>query len=81
MENNEIWKIIDFGRSIYRFNNRIFCSDSFNQDGDASSQYNCEPFYNDKKTRIDPNFSFDLCRLGCSIYDFIIDESDNEHFI
>lgn len=74
----KIYKIIDFGRSIYRFNNRIFCSDSFNQDGDASTQYNCEPFYNDKKARIDPNFSFDLCRLGCSIYDFIIDESENE---
>lgn len=74
----KIFKIIDFGRSIYRFNNRIFCSDSFDHDGDASSQYNCEPFYNEKKARIDPNFSFDLCRLGCSIYDFIIDETDNE---
>ena len=74
----KIYKIIDFGRSIYRYNNRIFCSDSFDHDGDASSQYNCEPFYNEKKARIDPNFSFDLCRLGCSIYDFIIDETDNE---
>ena len=74
----KIYKIIDFGRSIYRYNNRIFSSDSFYHDGDASSQYNCEPFYNEKKARIDPNFSFDLCRLGCSIYDFIIDETDNE---
>ena len=35
------------------------------------------PFFNDKKTRIEPNYSFDLCRLGCSIYDFILDETDN----
>ena len=32
---------------------------------------------NDKKPRIDPNYSFDLSRLGCSIYDFIID--DDKH--
>jgi hypothetical protein len=32
---------------------------------------------NESKPRIDPNPSFDLCRLGCSIYDFTIeDESD-----
>jgi hypothetical protein len=30
------------------------------------------------KPRIDPNYSFDLCRLGCSIYDFIIDDDENE---
>jgi hypothetical protein len=28
-----------------------------------------------------PNYSFDLCRLGCSIYDFIIDDdSEIEKF-
>jgi hypothetical protein len=72
-----IYKIIDFGRSIYRFNNETYCSDSFSNSGDASTQYNCEPFLNENKPRIDPNFSFDLCRLGCSIYDFII-EDDND---
>ena len=73
----KIYKIIDFGRSIYRFNGKIFCSDSFAPGGDASTQYNCEPFINEKKARIDPNYSFDLCRLGCSLYDFVIDEDDN----
>ncbi len=73
----KIYKIIDFGRSIFRFNNRLFCSDSFGPDGDASTQYNCEPYFNPNKPRIDPNFSFDLCRLGCSIYDFIIDDDEN----
>jgi hypothetical protein len=72
-----IYKIIDFGRSIYRFNNQTYCSDSFSKTGDASTQYNCEPFFDENKPRIDPNQSFDLCRLGCSIYDFII-EDDND---
>ena len=69
-----IFKIIDFGRAIYSFGGKIFGSDSFGQGGDAHTQYNCEPFFDDKKKRIDPNPSFDLCRLGCSIYDFILDE-------
>ena len=69
----KIFKLIDFGRAIYKFQGRIFCSDSFAPGGDASTQYNCEPFFNDKKPRLEPNMSFDLCRLGCSIYDFILD--------
>ena len=71
-----IYKIIDFGRSIYKFQNHLFCSDSFMPGGDASSQYNFGPFFNEKKPRLDPNYSFDLCRLGCSIYDFIIEDDD-----
>ena len=39
-----IFKIIDFGRAIYTFSGKIFGSDSFNQGGDAHTQYNCEPF-------------------------------------
>jgi len=70
----KIFKIIDFGRSIYKFQGKLFCSDSFAPNGDGSSQYNFEPYYNPKKPVIEPNFSFDLCRLGCSIYDFIIDD-------
>jgi hypothetical protein len=73
----KIYKIIDFGRAIYKFNGKLFCSDSFGPGGDASTQYNCEPFMNDQKPRIDPNYSFDLCRLGCSLYDFVIDDDEN----
>jgi len=69
-----IFKIIDFGRSIYKFDGKLFCSDSFQYGGDASSQYNTEPYLNDKKPRLEPNFSFDLCRLACSIFDYIIDD-------
>jgi hypothetical protein len=70
---NRIFKIIDFGRAIYRYKSKIICSDSFSMTGDAATQYNCEPYLNDKKTRLDPNYSFDLCRLGCSIFDYFID--------
>jgi len=72
----KIFKIIDFGRAIYRFEGRIFCSDSFATGGDAATQYNCEPFLNENKPRLEPNYSFDLSRLGTSIYDFVIDDDD-----
>jgi hypothetical protein len=72
----KIFKIIDFGRSIYRFQGKQFCSDSFAPGGDAASQYNFEPFMNNKKPRLEPNYSFDLSRLGTSIYDFVIDEDN-----
>ena len=75
----KIYKLIDFGRSIYKFKGKLFCSDSFYPCGDAATQYNFGPFYNKKRPRIEPNYSFDLCRLGTSIYDFIIgNETVNE---
>ena len=72
-----IFKIIDFGRSIYKFNSTLVCSDSFHKSGDAATQYNCEPYLNDKKPCIHPNFSFDLCRLGCSLFDFFIENMED----
>ena len=74
-----LFKIIDFGRAIYKFKDQLICSDSFHcKEGDAATQYNFEPYYNDKKPRIEPNFSFDLCRLGCSIFDFIVGEDEED---
>ena len=70
----KIWKIIDFGRAIYKYNNHIICSDCFGKNGDADGQYNCEPFFNDSKPRLETNMSFDLCRLGCSLFDFFVDD-------
>jgi hypothetical protein len=72
-----IFKIIDFGRAIYRFKTKRYCSDSFAPKGDAHSQYNTEPYFNERRPRIEPNPSFDLCRLGTSIYDFIIPDEDS----
>jgi len=73
----KIYKIIDFGRSIYKVKGRVFCSDSFKQGGDAATQYNTEPYFDEKKPRLEPNYSFDLCRLACSIYDYIIDDMED----
>ena len=70
----KIIKIIDYGRSIFKYDGNLFCSDSYSPSGDAHTQYNTEPFFNKDKPRLEPNYSFDLCRLGCSIYDFIIDD-------
>jgi hypothetical protein len=67
----KLFKIIDYGRAIYKFRGQTLCSDSYHPEGDAATQYNCEPYFNDKKERIDPNFSFDLCRLGCALYDYL----------
>ena len=46
------------------------------KNNDAYTQYNCEPFLNEEQKRVDNNFSFDLCRLGCSMFDFFIDDMD-----
>lgn len=70
----KVYKIIDFGRSIFKYDGKIFCSDSFQQGGDACTQYNIEPYFNDKKPRLEPNFSFDLCRLACSIFDYVVED-------
>ena len=77
----KIIKIIDFGRAIYKYRGHQLCSDSFKNNEDAATQYNFEPYYNDKKPIINPNPSFDLCRLGCAFLDFFIsdDEDINEY--
>jgi len=71
-----IFKIIDFGRAIYKFDGKLFCSDCFQPGADAATQYNIEPYFNNKKPRLEPNNSFDLCRLACSIFDYVIDDLD-----
>ena len=71
-----IYKIIDFGRGIYNYGNKQFCSDCFKNGEDAATQYNIEPYFNSKKPRLEPNYSFDLCRLACSIFDYIIEDMD-----
>ena len=74
----KIYKLIDFGRAIYKFQGKQFCSDSFASGGDAATQYNFEPFMNKKKPRLEPNYSFDLSRLACSVFDFLIDRDETD---
>ena len=70
----KIYKIIDFGRSVYYYNKKLYCCDSFEKDEDAYTQFNFAHFYNNKKKLIEPNMSFDLCRLGCSLIEHIVDD-------
>ena len=70
----KIFKIIDYGRAIYKFRGNVICSNSFHPKGDAATQYNFEPYFDESKPRLEPNFSFDLCRLGCSMFDFIVED-------
>jgi len=70
----KIYKIIDFGRAIYKFQGQIMCSDSFHPKGDAASQYNCEPYIDNNKPILEPNPSFDLCRLACCLYDHFVED-------
>jgi hypothetical protein len=76
-----IFKIIDFGRAIYRFRGETMCSDSYHPSGDAGSQYNCEPYFNPKKPRLEPHFGFDLARLGCSLYELVDAEDVDDNGI
>jgi hypothetical protein len=67
-----IFKIIDFGRAIYKFRGELICSDSFHPKGDAATQYNFPPYYNPNKPIVEPNYSFDLCRFACALFDYFI---------
>jgi hypothetical protein len=67
-----IFKIIDFGRAIYKFRGQLICSDSYHPKGDAATQYNFPPYYNPDKPTVEPNFSFDLCRFACALFDYFI---------
>ena len=72
----KIYKIIDFGRSIYTFKSELICSDSYHPKGDAATQFNFGPYLNENKPIVEPNYSFDLCRLACSLYDNFVDDTD-----
>ena len=76
-----LYKIIDFGRSIYTFKGKTICSDSYHPKGDAATQYNFEPYFNENKPRLKPNKSFDLCRLACSLYDYFADDIEDKKII
>jgi len=69
--------IIDFGRSIYKYAGNVIYSNSFVEKGEARGQYNFGDFYNKNMPRIDPNYSFDLCRLACCIQEFLFSPNCN----
>jgi len=71
-----IFKIIDFGRAIFTYKNKIFMNDVFSKFGEAGGQYHYPQqvrFHKEKELegKIKPNYSFDLCRLSMTILDEI----------
>lgn len=83
-----IFKIIDFGRSVFTYKNRIFHNDSFSKYGDAEGQYDypdpsIKGFKRNKyNNEIKPNSSFDMCRLSITILDCLDEmEGDVVHFL
>jgi len=68
-----IFKIIDFGRSVFKFHNKLFFNDTFEKHGEAEGQYskpfNKLLFKDNNEPIIKQNFHFDLCRLAITILD------------
>lgn len=73
----KIWKLIDYGRAIYTFKGKQIVSDSYHKNEDAGTQYNFGEYYNPYKPVIEANKSFDLSRLGCSLFDYFFDSIDD----
>jgi len=63
----KILKIIDFGRAIYNYNNLLYFSDDFDENGDAEGQYSYTEGNSLKGLKHKPNPSFDLARLSSTI--------------
>lgn len=70
----KIFRIIDFGRAIFRVGEKWFISDDYEEGGDADGQYNFGPLANHKEPMIYPNPSFDLCRYAVSVLEALYPE-------
>lgn len=71
-----LFRIIDFGRSIYKAEGHEFISDDFAAGGDAAGQYNYGPLYTPRNgPTVEPNRSFDLCRYALSVIEILFPET------
>ena len=72
-----IMKIIDFGRASFWLKDRekLLITDSYAEGNDASGQYNCEPYFDKDEEVVNPNPSFDLCRLAISMFDALYEDA------
>jgi len=71
----KLFRIIDFGRSIFTIDNKLYYSDDFLKNNDADEQYNFGPFYDSKYPKVEPNVSFDLSRLATGLYEGLYDKN------
>ena len=66
-----IFKIIDFGRAIFKYRDKVYMNDVFSDYGEAGGQYThpkqVQFTVERDKEYIKPNYHFDLCRLSMTI--------------
>jgi len=65
----KLFRIIDFGRSIFNINDQLFFSDDFKAGNDAEGQYCFKPLHPRPSVEVHPNPSFDLSRLAVSLFE------------
>lgn len=75
-----IFKIIDFGRAIFKYRDKVYMNDVFSDYGEAGGQYTYPKqvqFTMERdKEYIKPNYHFDLCRLSMTI----LEELNNKEY-
>jgi len=78
----KIFKIIDFGRSIFTFKKKTYMNDVFSKYGEAEGQYTHPPQVSflkvDYTDMVYPSYHFDLCRLAITMIDEIRYNHDDE---
>jgi len=75
-----IMKIIDFGRATFRppaaaTEHRMWFPDAYAPGADAAGQYNCGPYFEQGRPKVQPNKSFDLCRLAVALLETLWSET------
>lgn len=76
----KLFRIIDFGRSIFSINGKMFISDDFCKGNDAEGQYCFKPLHPRPPPEevVHPNPSFDLSRLAVSLLDGVFPDAPAE---
>lgn len=74
----KLFRIIDFGRSIFTINKTQYVSDDFKAGNDADGQYAFPPLVEDPYKEVLPNPSFDLCRLAVSLFEALYPDPPEE---
>jgi hypothetical protein len=76
----KLFRIIDFGRSIFSINGKMFISDDFCKGNDAEGQYCFKPLHPRPAPEelVPPNPSFDLSRLAVSLIDGVFPDAPSE---
>lgn len=71
----KLFRLIDFGRAIFKVNQTLFFSDDFRPGNDAAEQFNFGEIYDPNEEEVLPNPSFDLSRFTVSVFEAIFPSS------